>query len=157
MTRAGRHDSATIESLKERIARDPLSRAFLQLAEEYRRHGRYQDAVQVCLDGLARHPAYHTARISLGRTYMEAGNLEAARRALSEVLELAPENHLAGKLLAEVQRKIGDPAGAAETYRSILRHYPADREISALLQDLVKVRPPASRAADPALEYRSED
>ncbi len=150
-------DSAAIESLKERIARDPLSRAFLQLAEEYRRLGRYQDAVQVCLDGLARHPAYHTARISLGRTYMEAGNLEAARRSLSEVLELAPENHLAGKLLADVQRRIGDVAGAAETYRSILRYYPADREVGALLQNLLKTQPPATRSSDPALEYRSED
>jgi tetratricopeptide (TPR) repeat protein len=157
MTRAGSQDSATIESLKGRISRDPLSRAFLQLAEEYRRLGRYQDAVQVCLDGLARHPTYHTARISLGRTYMEAGNLEAAGRALSEVLELAPENHLAGKLLAEVQRKIGDLTGAAETYRAILRYYPADREVAALLQDLQKVRPTAPKVLEPTLEYRSED
>ncbi|PYT10854.1 MAG: hypothetical protein DMF51_17235, partial [Acidobacteria bacterium] len=81
MAKAGSERQSTIESLKERIARDPLSRAFLQLAEEYRRDGRYKDAVEVCLEGLARHPTYHTARISLGRTYMEAGDLENARRA----------------------------------------------------------------------------
>ena len=75
MAKAGSERHSTIESLKERIARDPLSRAFLQLAEEYRRDGRYKEAVEVCLEGLARHPTYHTARISLARTYMEAGDL----------------------------------------------------------------------------------
>src|SRR6267154_752245 len=137
-----------IENLEERLSRDPLSRAFLQLAEEYRKAGRYDDAVRVCMEGLSRHPTYHTARIALGKTYLEAGDLESARRALSEVLELAPENHLAAKLLAEVQRRLGDAAGAIATYRSILIHYPGDREIMALLRDLESpCAPPRRRHA----------
>jgi tetratricopeptide (TPR) repeat protein len=138
MTKPGSQRNPTIESLKDRIARDPLSRAFLQLAEEYRKEGRYQEAIDVCLEGLQRHPTYHTARISLGRTYMEGGDLENARRAFVEVLELQPENHLAAKLLAEIQRKMGDPAGAAATYRSILRYYPNDREVATLLDETLR-------------------
>ena len=143
---------ASIEALRERMARDPLSRAFLQLAEEYRKAGRHDEAIAVCLEGLARHPTYHTARISLGRTYLEAGRLDEARRALAEVLDLAPENHLAGKLLAEVQRRTGDVAAAMETYRSILRHYPGDREVEALLKDILEVQgtPPPAPASAPA-------
>src|SRR5438445_2244152 len=140
----------TIESLKDRIARDPLSRAFLQLAEEYRKEGRFQEAIDVCLDGLQRHPAYHTARISLGRTYMEASDLANARRTFVEVLELQPENHLAAKLLAEIQKKMGDPAGAAATYRSILRYYPTDREVATLLDETLRqgsVSTPPTRSA----------
>lgn len=136
MTKPGMKAKDSIDSLKERMSRDPFSRAFLQLAEEYRKAGRYDEAVRVCMEGLTRHPTYHTARIALGRTYLEKGDLESARRALSEVLELAPENHLAAKLLAEVQRRIGDLSGAAQTYRAILHHYPGDREIEALLRDL---------------------
>ena len=128
--------NASIEELKQRMSRDPLSRAFLQLAEEYRKSGHFEDAVRVCQEGLERHPGYHTARISLGRTYLESGDLENARSTLAEVLELAPENHLAGKLLAEVQRSLGDQSGAVETYRAILRHYPGDREVETLLNDL---------------------
>jgi len=131
---------ASIEGLRERMARDPLSRAFLQLAEEYRKAGRHDEAIEICLEGLARHPTYHTARISLGRTYLEAGRLDEARRTLAEVLELAPENHLAGKLLAEVQRRTGDVGAAMETYRSILRHYPGDREVEALLKDILEIQ-----------------
>lgn len=138
MAKASSQRGASIEALKEKMGRDPFSRAFLQLAEEYRREGQYAEAVRVCQEGLARHPTYHTARILLGRTYLEAGDLEEARRSLSEVLELAPENHLAAKLLAEVQRKMGDTKGAAETYRAMLSHYPGDREVEILLQDLVK-------------------
>jgi tetratricopeptide (TPR) repeat protein len=173
MTKPATQRNATIESLKDRIARDPLSRAFLQLAEEYRKEGRYQEAIDVCLDGLQRHPAYHTARISLGRTYMEGGDLENARRSFVEVLDLQPENHLAAKLLAEIQKKMGDPAGAAATYRSILRYYPTDREVATLLdetlrQGSVTAAPPASpppapqrghadRPVDPSPDFRPED
>ncbi len=173
MARAGTGSSPSIEALKQRMARDPLSRAFLQLAEEYRKAGRFEEAMRVCQEGLSRHPTYHTARISLGRTYLEAGDLERARRTLAEVVEMAPENHLAGKLLAEVQRRMGDLKGAAETYRSILRHYPADLEVEGLLKDLLdpgapapsapeapraRASGPAARpAADPSLDYRPED
>jgi len=136
MAQTGPRDKATIESLKERMARDPLSRAFLQLAEEYRKAGRFEEAVQVCNEGLARHPGYHTARIALGRTYLDAGDLESAHQALTEVLDTMPENHLAGKLLAEVQLRLGNRAGAAETYRAILSHYPGDREVEGLLNEL---------------------
>jgi len=138
MTKPATQRNPAIESLKDRIARDPLSRAFLQLAEEYRKEGRYQEAIDVCLDGLQRHPAYHTARISLGRTYLEAGDLENARRTFVEVLELQPENHLAAKLLAEIQKKMGDPAGAAATYRAILGYYPTDREVATLLDETLR-------------------
>jgi FimV-like protein len=148
--------TASIEALKQRIARDPLSRAFLQLAEEYRRSGQFEEAIRVCQEGLARHPAYHTARISLGRTYLESGDLENARKTLADVLELAPENHLAGKLLAEVQRRLGDQTGAVETYRAILRHYPGDREVEALLNDLLQAADVTQRS-DPTPDYLPED
>src|SRR2546428_7708564 len=124
MAKPGMRSKETIESLKERMSRDPLSRAFLQLAEEYRKEGRYDEAARVCMEGLSRHPTYHTARISLGRTYLEAGDLDNARRAFTEVLELQPENHLAAKLLAEIQKKMGDVAAAATADRDIPRHYP---------------------------------
>ena len=135
MTKPGSQRNPTIDSLKDRIARDPFSRAFLQLAEEYRREARFQEAIDVCLDGLQRHPTYHTARISLGRTYMEAGDFEKAKRTFMEVLELQPENHLAAKLLAEIQKKMGDLNAAAATYRGILSYYPNDREVATLLQE----------------------
>lgn len=136
MVKSKSKDSPAIEALKERMDRDPLSRAFLQLAEEYRRMGRYEEAVEVCLDGLSRHPSYHTARIALGRNYLEGGNLEDARRALGEVFESMPENHRAGKLLAQTLDRLGERSAAAEICREVLRHYPGDEEIESMLAQL---------------------
>jgi len=149
MAKPGSQRNPTIEALKDRISRDPLSRAFLQLAEEYRKEWRFQEAVQVCLEGLQRHPTYHTARIALGRTYLESGDLESARRTFVEVLELQSENHLAAKLLGEIQTKMGDPAGAAATYRSILSFYPDDREVAALLDGALRKGSPSPTPAVP--------
>src|SRR5262245_8665249 len=154
MTKPGSQRNPIIDSLKDRIARDPFSRAFLQLAEEYRKEGRLQKASEVCLHGLQRHPTYPPARISLGRTYMEAGDLERAKQTFMEVLELQPENHLAAKLLAEIQKKMGDLNGAAATYRGILSYYPNDREVATLLQETQRggfsPAPPGAPAPPPA-------
>ena len=101
-------DRSRIEELGLRLQKDPGSIAFAQLAEEYRRAGRYRDAIQVCQDGLARHPGYLSARVTLGRALIEVGNLDGAHRELTAVLRLAPENLSAIRGLAEVHRKRGE-------------------------------------------------
>jgi tetratricopeptide (TPR) repeat protein len=97
-----------IEDLRRRVEADPTSIAFAALAEEYRRLGRYQDAVDVCRRGLERHPAYLSARVTLGRALIELDQLEAGARELEQVLASAPENLAAIRALAEVHRRRGE-------------------------------------------------
>ncbi|HEX2446180.1 MAG TPA: tetratricopeptide repeat protein [Vicinamibacterales bacterium] len=97
-----------IEDLRRRVEADPTSIAFAALAEEYRRLGRYQDAVDVCRRGLERHPAYLSARVTLGRALIELDQLEAGARELQHVLASAPENLAAIRALAEVHRRRGE-------------------------------------------------
>jgi len=148
----------------EKMPKDP--RAFLQLAEEHRRNGRLKEAITVCLEGLGRHPSLDAARITLGRAYLESDQPEIARSTLEEVFGRLPEHHLAGKLLAEAQRRLGDRAAAEQTCRSLLSHYPRDREIEAILESVLRhdasadeaaAGPAASGAADPEPEYMPED
>ena len=49
-------DDSRIEALKKRLQKDPGSIAFAQLAEEYRRAGRFQEAIEVCRAGLRQAP-----------------------------------------------------------------------------------------------------
>ena len=70
-------DSPRIQELRRRVHEDPASIAFAQLAEEYRRAGRFEEAVEVCRAGLTRHPSYLSARVTLGRALIELGELEA--------------------------------------------------------------------------------
>ena len=55
-------DNPRIEELRRRVQADPASIAFAALAEEFRRAGRYQDAIETCRTGLQRHPSYLSAR-----------------------------------------------------------------------------------------------
>jgi tetratricopeptide (TPR) repeat protein len=98
-------DSPRIEELRRRVQMDPASIAFAALAEEYRRIGRYEAAVATCEAGLQRHPAYLSARVTLGRALFELGRYDEARTHLEQVLRLAPENLAAIRGLAEIHAR----------------------------------------------------
>ena len=101
-------DSPRIEELKRRVQSDPASIAFAALAEEYRRAGRFDEAIETCKTGLTRHPSYLSAHVTLGRAFIEVGRLHEAREELEYVLKLAPENLAAIRGLAEIHHRIGD-------------------------------------------------
>jgi len=67
-------DQSRINDLRLRVERDPASIAFAQLAEEYRRAGQLDEAVQTCRTGLATHPEYSSARVTLGRADLRDGS-----------------------------------------------------------------------------------
>jgi pentatricopeptide repeat protein len=142
------------------MPRDP--RAYLQRAEEHRRHGRLKEAIALSIEALGKHPGLDAVRVTLGRAYLENAQPEEARTTLRDVFSRLPEHHLAGKLLVESQRLLGDLAGAAATCRTLLEHYPRDREIEPLLAEIVKAQSmpaPAGAAdeADPEPDYLPED
>ena len=99
--------SPRIEELRRRVAHDPASIAFAQLAEEYRRAGDYQEAIRVCRTGLAQHPGYLSARVTLGRALAELQQLDEAQTELEYVLHAAPDNLAAIRALAEIHQRRG--------------------------------------------------
>jgi predicted Zn-dependent protease len=102
-------DSPRVQELRRRIHQDPASLAFAPLAEELRRAGRLDEAVQICRAGLALHPEYTTARATLGRALIDTGDLDAALAELSAVLAAAPDHLSALKGVAEIQARRGEP------------------------------------------------
>ena len=60
-------DSPRLEELRRRVQADPASIAFAALAEEYRRAGKFREAVDASRAGLRYHPTYVSARVTLGR------------------------------------------------------------------------------------------
>lgn len=106
-------DQSRIDDLRRRVEADPTSIAFAALAEEYRRAGQYDEAVAVCRTGLTRHPAYLSARVTLGRALLELNQLDAAQAELEAVLKIAPENLAATRALADIQARRGTAASVA--------------------------------------------
>jgi tetratricopeptide (TPR) repeat protein len=100
-------DSPRIEELRRRVARDPASIAFAQLAEEYRRAGDYPEAIRVCREGLAQHPGYLSARVTLGRALAEIKAYDDAQAELEHVLRGAPDNLAAIRALADIHQRRG--------------------------------------------------
>jgi hypothetical protein len=100
-------ENPRIEELRRRVLADPASIAFAALAEEFRRCGRNEEAIETCRQGLQRHPAYLSARVTLGRALIEVGDYEDARTELELVLQSAPENLVAIRGLAQVHERLG--------------------------------------------------
>jgi tetratricopeptide (TPR) repeat protein len=129
-------EDARIEALRRRLQKDPGSIAFAQLAEEYRRDGRFREAIDVCRSGLARHPGYLSARVTLGRALLEVGDVESAQRELSDVLRVAPDNLSAIRGIAEVHRKKGEIPEALDQFRSAFEMASPDPTIEQVVRDL---------------------
>jgi tetratricopeptide (TPR) repeat protein len=129
-------DSPRIEELKRRIHKDPASIAFAQLGEEFRRAGRFREAVDTCRAGLTRHPGYLSARVTLGRALTELGDLDRAVQELKDVLRVAPENLAALRGIADAVQRRGDLALALTYYERALALAPADADLQQLVQAL---------------------
>jgi tetratricopeptide (TPR) repeat protein len=108
-------DNSRIEELRRRIQKDPASIAFAQLAEEHRRAGQLDEAVRVCRTGLAQHPAYLSARITLGRALLEMARYDEAVSEFEYVLKAAPDNLTAVRELADIEQRRRAAASHADT------------------------------------------
>jgi tetratricopeptide (TPR) repeat protein len=143
-------DHSRLDDLRRRVQKDPASIAFAQLAEEYRRAGEYQQAVEVCSAGLAIHPGYLSARVTLGRALIELNQLEEAQEEIERVLHSAPENLAAIRGLAEIHHRRGEREQALAQYRAALALAPNDPDLEETVNDLARQLEPPARRADPA-------
>jgi tetratricopeptide (TPR) repeat protein len=147
-------DNQRIEDLRRRVQKDPASIAFAQLAEECRRAGRYQEAVDVCRAGLNRHPGYLSARVTLGRALIELNNLDVALAELELVLKSAPENLAAIRGLAEIHHRQGSLVQALAQYRAALALAHNDPDLQQTIAELARqVEPPPPLASADGLSF----
>src|SRR5947208_3242409 len=135
-----------IEDLRRRVQKDPVSIAFAQLAEEFRRSGQFQEAVDVCGAGLEIHPTYLSARVTLGRAFVELNQLDDAQSELELVLKSARENLAAIRGLAEIHHRRGALGEALTHYRAALALARNDPELQQTVTELSRKIEPAKPA-----------
>jgi tetratricopeptide (TPR) repeat protein len=83
---------ADLQRWSEDVARDAASLSFLPLARAYRRQGRRDAALRLCLRGLEHHSSNIDAHALLAVLYFESGQRVKAYDEWSMVLLLDPEN-----------------------------------------------------------------
>jgi tetratricopeptide (TPR) repeat protein len=146
-----------IDDLRRRLEKDPGSRLFAQLAEELRKDGDLEEAIRVSREGLHKHPAYPSARMTLGRALLDTGDLAAARAEFEIVLKGAPDNILASRFLGECLEGLGDLAGARDRFKATLALAPGDKQVTAHLQDVEAKLKKAATAAAPGAPRGAEE
>jgi tetratricopeptide (TPR) repeat protein len=146
---------ASIRRHEERLAKDPASLAFAQLADLYRKAGRTGEAVGVCRDGLVRYPQYTTARLILAKALLADGRLDEVAVETATMLEAAPKDVQCLRLASEVERRRGNVDAAADHLDKIVTLDPGDREARALL-GLLRADPQAAESTGLARVLRDD-
>ena len=150
-------ENPRIEELRRRVQKDPASIAFAQLAEEHRRAGSFEEAIAACRTGLAIHPGYNSARVTLGRALIETNELETAETELNQVLRNAPENLAAIRGLADVHHRRGELGDALTFYQAALGLARHDPELEQTVDNLSRaLTPPLMAVAQPVPEPELE-
>jgi tetratricopeptide (TPR) repeat protein len=145
-------DTQRIAELRRRLADEAQWRAFPQLVDELRKEKRLDEALEACRDGLNKHPDYRLARIALAHVLMDRGAVKEAQVELQSVLDSAPENLVAGRLLGECLELQGDPRAALLAYKATMVFAPRDPQLLARVRALGGEPAPSSLESEPAEE-----
>lgn len=139
---------ARLAELRDRWDSDRSSRLFLQLAEEYRRLGQPEEALEVLSEGLKSHPATGAVQVVLGRCQLETGEHDAAVETLEQVVRRDPTQMVAYRALVEAYLQQRNAGKARERLGLYAQLNPQDPEIEELSQRIDRL--------DLALEPDSE-
>lgn len=125
-----------LEKLRQKVEKFPKSTLFVQLAEEFRKLGRLDDAIETLRQGIERQPGYMSARISLGRVYMDKKMLTEAAAEFEKVVQAVPDNLLAHRQLADIYMSTRDEDRAIEQLLKVLELNPMDEKAEAMLSKI---------------------
>lgn len=125
-------NAAEIDRLALAFAKEPGSKAFIPLAEEYGKAGMWEEAVAVLEDGLKTYPGFITAMVALGRAYEQMNQPVKAKAILEEAVKLSPDNLRAHRTLAKLYAAEGTKQAVIRSCNVILSIHPHDQEALSL-------------------------
>ncbi len=125
-----------ISKLTERISKDPHSKLFVPLAEEYKKAGDLEMSIHVLNEGLKNNPGYVTARSFLGKLLIEKGDLPGAQKEFEEVVKAIPENLMAQRKLSDLYALQDRRNDSLEHYKIALSLNPRDQDVASLVSDI---------------------
>lgn len=138
-----------IRGLTARLADEPGSLAFLELAEALRRRGQLEAAHKVARGGLARYPGLAGAHDLMARILSDQGDLAGAFDAWASALQLDPMRTSALKGVGFLYFRAGESAAAMEHLQRALEVDPDDVSIRQAIARLGPAQPePRAVVAD---------
>jgi len=128
-------DTGRLDELKRKFDENP-KRYFAPLANEYRKAGDAELAIELCRTYLPQQPNHMSGYIVYGQALHDAGQTEESAAVFKQALSLDPENIIALRTLGDISRNAGDNVGAMRWYGKVLELDPRNDEISAFLTSL---------------------
>ena len=128
-------NSALIDDLRKQFAENPR-RVFARLANEYRKRGELDSAIEICRSHVPLQPGYISGHIVLGQALYDSGSLGEARASFETALTLDPENLIALRHMGDISRATGDLSSARSWYRQLLEIDPQNEEVATQLDSL---------------------
>jgi tetratricopeptide (TPR) repeat protein len=125
-----------LDELKRVLTRDPASRQFLALADEYRRQGKHKEAIEVLQGGLAQNPSAVAGHVALGRLLQQNGRLDEALDSFHAALKLDPQNLVALRQTADLHLSRGDKVEAIKKLKLFRGLSPGERDVNELIRQL---------------------
>lgn len=139
-----------IRALTDRLADEPGSLAFLELADALRRRGQLDAAYKVARGGISRYPGLADAHDLMARVLSDQGDLAGAFDAWSTALQLDPMRTSALKGIAFLYYRAGDRNAALTHLERALEADPDDLTIPQAIARLGSEPGPTAVAGPPA-------
>jgi tetratricopeptide (TPR) repeat protein len=144
-------DTGRLDELKRKFEGNPR-RYFAPLANEYRKAGDPDLAIELCRTYLPKQPTHMSGYIVYGQALQDAGHTDESEAVFKQALTLDPENIIALRNLGDMARNAGDSAGAIRWYGKVLELDPRNEEVTAFIASLAH---PDSTPAAPISERKS--
>ena len=147
-----------IAELERKFAENPR-RYFAALANEFRKQGELDRAIELCESHLAEQRNHLSGHVVLAQALVDAGRESDAWDPLHTALDLDPENFIALRLIGELSAKVGDIDHARSFFFRALEIEPRNEQLLAAVKTL-SPRPAAAvegeqpAVATPAREPR---
>jgi len=131
-------DIRLVELLRE-FQNNPHTLAFVKLAEAYRSHGMYAQALEICDEGLKHHPNFSRANLLRAYCFFDLKKFASCLEELANILINNPENYRALKLRVDVYLRLGQNKKAIEALSRLLVLFPQDQEAAKALEGLENI------------------
>lgn len=118
------------------LTQDPSSVAFIFLAQVLYKQGKTDKAINVLINGLKYNKKSVTGRFLLGKIYYDRWLIEQAKREFQTVVELAPDNLAACKMLVQILKSEEAYGKALELLRTAAAYHTHDPSIMAELREI---------------------
>ena len=139
---------ADLQVWSQEVASDPASLSFLPLARAFRKQGRRDAALKLCLRGLEHHPTLVEAHALLAMLYFESGQRAKAYDEWSMVLRLEPDNFEALRGMGFYHLEQGDDVSALRNLQRAGALKPNDLAVHEALR-MIRERGAVSAPPEP--------